>query len=185
MVGIYKITNLITNDCYVGKSKHIEKRWKEHFCRGYGAIHSKQFQTDIEEYGINGFSFRVIEECEEHELQEREKYWIERLKPKYNTVMVGHPVSQETRQKISRKLTGRTLSKEHVEKIRNGIRSRNMIIPQTNAGHRKRVAMQAEIIMEFESVKALAEYLDVDASTVTKALKRQGKVKGKKVWYVV
>ena len=77
MVGIYKITNLITNDCYVGKSKHIEKRWKEHFCRGYGAIHSKQFQTDIEEYGINGFSFRVIEECEEHELQEREKYWID------------------------------------------------------------------------------------------------------------
>ena len=29
-MGIYKITNLITNKSYIGLSKHIEQRWQEH-----------------------------------------------------------------------------------------------------------------------------------------------------------
>ena len=28
--GIYKITNLINNKCYIGKSKNIEDRFKYH-----------------------------------------------------------------------------------------------------------------------------------------------------------
>ena len=30
MIGIYKITNNINNNCYIGQSIHIEERWKEH-----------------------------------------------------------------------------------------------------------------------------------------------------------
>lgn len=185
MVGIYKITNLITGDCYVGKSKHVEKRWNEHFCRGYGARHSRKFQEAIDQYGIDGFSFRLIEECSPESLHKRERYWIAKLHPEYNSVTVGHSVSKETREKISKALLGRKPDPELVEKRRQAIIARNRAMPQTNAGHRKRVAVQMNVIMEFESVKALAEHLDVDASTVTKALKRHGTVKGKKVWYVV
>ena len=30
MIGIYKITNNINNNCYIGQSIHIEERWKKH-----------------------------------------------------------------------------------------------------------------------------------------------------------
>lgn len=189
MVGIYKITNLLTQDCYVGKSKHVEKRWKEHFCKGYGAIHSKSFQEDIDKYGASGFSFELIEECGVPELHERERFWIGKLNPSYNTVRLGHPVSSETRKKISESLTGRKQPRELVEKRKAALKEYRKTHPQTNAGHRKRVAIESPLhvggIAEFESVKALAEYLKAPSSSVTKALKRCGKIRGKKVWYVV
>lgn len=25
--GVYKITNIITNDCYIGSSKDVKRRW--------------------------------------------------------------------------------------------------------------------------------------------------------------
>lgn len=76
MVGIYKITNLKTGECYIGRSIHVEERWKEHFCKGYGAIHSKRFQDAIDQYGKDGFSFRLIEECDPEVIDERERFWI-------------------------------------------------------------------------------------------------------------
>ena len=185
MVGVYKITNLITGDCYVGQSKNVEKRWRDHFCKGYGAMHSKLFQDAIDSQGKEGFSFQIIEECDPKDLWERERYWISELKPAYNTVVDGHPVSEETRRKISKSLVGRKPSPEIVEKRRLAILERHKTIPQTNAGHKKKVAVQMEVVVEFESVKACAEHFGVKPSTVSAALKRGGKVRNKKVWYVV
>ena len=31
IVGVYKITNIKTGQCYIGKSKDIKNRWKQHF----------------------------------------------------------------------------------------------------------------------------------------------------------
>ena len=185
MVGIYKITNLITGESYVGRSVHIEERWKEHFCKGYGARHSARFQEAIDLYGKEGFSFQILEECASEVLSERERYWINTLRPEYNTVTDGHIISPETRAKISASLTGKKQPADVIEKRKASIKELHKTHPQTNEGHRKKVAVQINEIMEFESVKAMAEYMGVDASTVTSALKRNGKVKGKKVWYVV
>lgn len=185
MVGIYKITNLSTGQCYVGQSIHIEDRWKEHFCKGYGAVHNKEFQDAIDQYGIEGFSFRVLEECEPEALRDRERYWINALNPSYNSVVDGHDVSEETRAKISESLKGKKQPPEVIERRKQAIIARHKIFPQTNEGHRKQVALEEETVTVFESVKACAEYLGVDDSTVTKALKRGGKVHKKKVWYVV
>ena len=185
MVGIYKITNLKTGESYVGKSVHIAERWSEHFCKGYGARHSARFQEAIDQYGKEGFAFQVLEECQPEELHARERHWISILRPEYNTVTDGHEVSEETRAKIRASLSGKKQPAEVVEKRKASIKERHKAHPQTNEGHRKKVAVQITEIMEFESVKALAEHMGVDASTVTKALKRNGKIKGKKVWYVV
>ena len=98
MVGIYKITNLNTGDFYVGQSITIEKRWRNHFRKGYGARHNKRFQDASDRDGKKGFSFQVIEECAPEFLREREKFWITSLEPTYNTITDGHEVSQETRE---------------------------------------------------------------------------------------
>ncbi len=186
MVGIYKITNLKTGEFYIGQSNNIEKRWRDHFCKGYGAMHSARFQEAIDSLGRDGFAFTVIEECDVSDLADRERYWIRELTPAYNTITPGHVVSPETRAKISGALTGKKPSPEIVELRRKAILERHKTIPQTNAGHRKKVGIEtAEGVMEFESVKAAASYLEVRPSTVSAALKRGIRCKKHKVWYVV
>ena len=185
MIGVYKITNRKTNECYVGASKHIRDRWAEHFCKGYGAKHSKAFQDAIDELGKSGFDFEVLEECELSELRERENYWINKLRPEYNTITDWYSASEETREKIRQSLTGKKHPPDVVARRKASIRAYREIHPQTNEGHRKKVAIQEETVVVFESVKSAAEHMSVDASTMTHALKRGGRVKGKKVWYVV
>ena len=70
--GIYKITNLINGHSYIGESINIERRWKEHKSIPYKASIYDAFQK----YGIENFSFEIIEECSIEEFFEREKYWI-------------------------------------------------------------------------------------------------------------
>ena len=76
MIGIYKIENLITHECYIGQSKFIERRWREHKS-AYRLNNTNKFYLAIQRYGLENFSFEVIEECAQEELDEREIYWID------------------------------------------------------------------------------------------------------------
>ncbi len=186
MVGIYKITNKETGDFYIGQSRRLEKRLRAHFQKYIKPYHSKKFKSDIEKYGRDGFKIEILEYCDVSELIQKERYYINKLKPTYNTVYDGHLVTPEQRAKISRSLTGRKQSPEMIEKRRKGILERHKIIPQLNEGHRKKIAVQKpEGITVYESVKSTAKMLGVHPSTVSQALKKGHKVKGFKVWYAV
>lgn len=185
MVGIYKITNRETGECYIGQSKRIERRVRDHFAK-WIATHSKHFADDIAKYGRSGFDIEVIEECKPDELLDRERYWIGKLSPGYNVIFDGHIVSDETRSKISKTLTGRKRPREIVARQRAAILKRHETIPQTNAGHMKKVAAAVDgEVITFESVKATAEFFSVDPSTVSSAIKRRIKVRKHAVWFVV
>ena len=72
MCGIYKITNNINKKIYIGKSVNIETRWNQHkYTKDSLPIHHA-----IQKYGINNFTFEVIEECNPKDLNEKEIYWI-------------------------------------------------------------------------------------------------------------
>lgn len=77
--GIYKITNKINNKCYIGKSSNIEERWKYHIeNRNSLKEYDKPLYRAFRKYGIENFSFEIIEELVNYEnSNEREKYWIE------------------------------------------------------------------------------------------------------------
>lgn len=75
MIGIYKIENLLTHQCYIGQSKFIERRWNDHKNRYKNG--NSQFYLALQKYGIENFSWEVIEECSQDELDEKEIYWIE------------------------------------------------------------------------------------------------------------
>lgn len=82
--GIYKITNLQNNMCYVGQSTNIAERWKQHIKRGLGAdtpTRNKLYPI-MQTVGVENFSFEIIEECAKSQLNDREDYWQDFFKAK-------------------------------------------------------------------------------------------------------
>ncbi len=68
---IYKTSNLINGRIYVGKDKHNNPKYL-----GSGNI----LNQAINKYGIENFQKEILEYCNtEEELNDREKYWIDKL----------------------------------------------------------------------------------------------------------
>lgn len=64
--GIYKITNNVTNKCYVGQSVNIKKRIAEHFRTLRKGQHpNKKLQNSFSKYGEDAFSWSVEAYCED------------------------------------------------------------------------------------------------------------------------
>lgn len=75
--GIYKITNINNQMCYVGQAANIADRWKQHCKRGVGAEDWTQNKLYPAMYalGVENFTFEIVEECDRSKLNEREDYW--------------------------------------------------------------------------------------------------------------
>lgn len=92
MIGIYKITNKSNKKCYIGQSTQIEKRWNNHKIAAFNKsdkAYDYPLYKAFRKYGIENFSFEVIEECDNSELNDKEKYWIEYFHPDYNQTEGG------------------------------------------------------------------------------------------------
>lgn len=77
--GIYKITNQKTGECYIGQALDIRKRWYEH-CKNMLGIDTpvgSKLCAAVQDYGIENFTFEILQECKNFELNEKEKYFIE------------------------------------------------------------------------------------------------------------
>lgn len=62
MIGIYKITNKINGLSYIGLSTHIEDRWQYHKTfYNWKRESNKTLYKAFLKYGINNFSFEVLE----------------------------------------------------------------------------------------------------------------------------
>lgn len=83
IAGIYKITNNITGDFYIGSSQNIKQRWHQHKNPAFWKQHLNiKLYKDMAQYGKDNFTIDVIEETDS--LKEREQYWVDKLKPSYN-----------------------------------------------------------------------------------------------------
>ena len=83
--GVYKITNTITGDFYIGSSKDVKQRWSAHKCKSSCKRHSNNpMYLDMQKYGVDKFAFEILEEVETEQLKEAEQKFIELLKPTYN-----------------------------------------------------------------------------------------------------
>ena len=82
--GIYKITNLENGMCYIGQAVNIADRWRQHVKRGTGAdtpTRNKLYPAMLE-FGVENFTFEIVEECGKELLNEREQFWQEYFKAK-------------------------------------------------------------------------------------------------------
>lgn len=97
--GIYKISNLSNGKSYIGQSRDISTRWKAHTLALQNdsnesvvrmAFAKYKLRNQVSKPGVYGnFKFEIIELCLEEELLEREKYYIETIKPQYNVQLNG------------------------------------------------------------------------------------------------
>lgn len=84
---IYKITNNVNGKFYIGKTvKSVEERFQKH--RYNHKTQNTYLYKAMRKYGFDHFNIEVIEEINEN-INERECYWINQLKPHYNMTSGG------------------------------------------------------------------------------------------------
>ena len=90
VTGIYKITNIITGECYIGQAADIASRWSEHAKCGLGidTPAGNKLYKAMQEYGLQSFSWELLEKCNREELNEKERYYISL----YDSVNYGYNI---------------------------------------------------------------------------------------------
>ena len=86
--GIYKITNVLDDKCYIGQARNMSSRWIQHVKASCGIdcpTGNKLYAAMIDD-GIDNFTFELIEECLPEELNAKEAYYIDL----YNSVKFGY-----------------------------------------------------------------------------------------------
>ena len=80
--GIYKITNIDTGKCYIGKSTNVKKRIADHFKSSIGikTIADQAVHHEIWKTGFWNWTIEIIIYCEKEQLNELEKYYIDFFK---------------------------------------------------------------------------------------------------------
>jgi len=78
---VYKITNLINNKVYIGKTVDPKQRWRNHLWYAKDKLNKnkqcKYLHFSIRKHGKLNFTFEIIEICESENLAfERETFWI-------------------------------------------------------------------------------------------------------------
>ena len=83
--AVYKITNTITGDFYIGSSKNVKRRWAKHKCPStWKNYPNNPMYHDMQKYSVDKFELQILAEVEADKLKETEQKFIETLKPVYN-----------------------------------------------------------------------------------------------------
>lgn len=101
-ICVYKMTNKVTGDFYIGSTVDLARRMREHF--NTNKVTNEILRSAIDTYGRENFQVDIIEDCTSENLRERETFYIEQLKPTYNLNQKAADVPDEMRARISKKM---------------------------------------------------------------------------------
>lgn len=86
--GIYCIVNTVNQKKYVGSSQNLQMRLMQHRSRLRNKVHDNiKLQRSWSKYGENNFQFYILEFCNKEDLSDREQFYIDSLKPWFNTIL--------------------------------------------------------------------------------------------------
>lgn len=197
---IYKIENNYNHKKYIGKSIYNDynKRWKEHIRDAYD-ITNKGFNFTIHKairkygkYGKDAFLIEVIETVsDDNILNEREQFWISYYNTYYsgyNDTFGGEGSIKYNRQEICRHWSEDGFSVPKISKImncstytvKNVLINYNLYNSEENIKRYKKEKVFKKIyqynkndgnfIREYESISEAAKNVNVDPSSINKAL---------------
>ena len=143
---VYVVSCSETGNRYVGSTKDYAHRKR---CHLYDLRHRRnwieQMQEDFDVYGEESFSFEILAKTDRDEwLADMETFWIGRLSPEYNKVLVGGKyaspqfLNRESQLKSAASRIGIKQSKEWIDKrvstmIKNGKQKLKTVSPEQRA----------------------------------------------------
>jgi len=87
--NIYMIVNRQNGHKYLGSDvRPLNKVWRE-ILEKYESWNGALYNT-MKYYGVNSFTIRIVEEVQDHKLDERMVYWRERYTPEYNEAVISY-----------------------------------------------------------------------------------------------
>ena len=191
MIGVYKITNKITGNFYIGSSVNIKERFMSH--KTPKATGNDRLHNDMKKYGLENFEFEVIEECEIQTLRAKEYEYIRKCQPYYN--YIGKRKTKEFKKMMSKKMkvVWENSSEEHkrfvIENNLKGPRKGHPVSKEKrkklskwvseNQGQKVKIVETGQV---FNKIKDLENYLG--ACTGTCASYWKGKIKTVKGYHV-
>ncbi len=162
---IYKTVNVVNDKFYVGKDRYDNPEYL-----GSGLI----LRQAIRKYGRHSFRKEIVEHCQDDvELNEREVYWIDKLRPPYNIAAggtggstmkhasessrkewrrklsvagKGKHISDEVKEKMSRAKRGKVFSEEHKANLSMARAGK----PSWNKGKKTPPEVVAKILIDVE-----------------------------------
>lgn len=174
MPGIYIIRNKINNKVYVGQSVNTKLRITNHKTLLRNNKHeNKYLQNSYNKYGYKNFEFKVIENCKEECLDEKEIYWIQyydsmNRSKGYNRESGGNKNKHFDDERI-KSITGKgnpMYGKNHTDEVKEIIRKSNR--GRNNKLTEKEVSKIKVRLHNGEQCKNIAKEYGVKISTISK-----------------
>lgn len=146
------ITNIITQKKYIGQTRrNIITRWKEHISLAFSNRNKSKgpLQYSIKRHGSRNFTIKLLENCDNDDVDDKERHYIKTLKTRvneqgYNISRGGSgyrgPNTCNTQAGEKNSFYGKTHTEITKQKIRTSLRRYNTLIGR---GH-KRVLTQEE-----------------------------------------
>jgi group I intron endonuclease len=111
--GIYRLTNKITGDFYIGQSINLCARFLRYYSVAY--LNNKSnliISRALIKYGYFNFSIEILEYCDKSLLLEKEQFYLTEFNPPYNILKIagsskGFKHSEKSKNKISVSLKGK------------------------------------------------------------------------------
>ena len=196
--GVYMILNEITEDSYIGRGSsdkdthnRLYGRFKTHFYH-CDRLSNKNLRKMLKYYGIQNFSFHMLEIVHHTQVAKREDFYLEKYLPEYNSILssssgyihteesrrnMRENYSLERREKIGSLNRGKNLSETTKKRISDKAKLRNSD-PIFKEKHRKRCLLTnvsskpvrvldgttQEFIASFPSLKFVQKYYNYKIS---------------------
>ena len=89
--GIYRFTNKLNGNIYIGSSKYLNKRFSKYFNLSYISTVKNDLTISraLIKYGYSNFTIEILEYCEVSDLLKREQFYLDLLKPIYNIAKIA------------------------------------------------------------------------------------------------
>ena len=128
--GIYALYNVASGKIYIGQTRNLERRKRDHFRNlRKGTHHNKYLQHAFNHDGEQNFKFVIVEKCPIEELDKKERYYIEKYQLMDNQLgynlenggNVGKEVSElvrEAKRGKNNPMYGKKLPPSRVEAMR-------------------------------------------------------------------
>lgn len=200
--GIYQVINLLNDKTYVGSSKDIRSRLYVYYNKNRLISSNMIIYKGLLKYGYANFDFKIIEYCNVKNLIIREQYYIDTLKPEYNLLKLAgsslgykhteetiskfktRQVSYNTRLNLSNAAKDRKLdflTKTKISLLHKGKKLTNLTKQKISLSAKKKgvevLNTLTKQIVNFNSITAAANTIDVSRASIYKAIKNKRKCK--------